>query len=103
MKFKTVLFSLSLASMVTIAMPAQAKDPCKAVICMAGMLTGNDGGSDCKSAVNDYFSIVKFKKGKLNKNATKQARQEFLQQCTKEDEGWIKQINSAFGTVRKGF
>lgn len=55
------------------------------------------------SAVNDYFSIVKFKKGKFKKSATKEARGAFLQQCTSEDEGWINKINSAYGTVRKGF
>lgn len=62
-KIIAVALGLTLIS----AMPAQAKDPCKAVLCLAGMLTGNDGGSECKSAVNDYFSIVKFKKGKFKK------------------------------------
>ncbi|ELU5419216.1 conjugal transfer protein [Salmonella enterica] len=98
-KIIAVALGLTLIS----AMPAQAKDPCKAVLCLAGMLTGNDSGSECKSAVNDYFSIVKFKKGKFKKSATKEARGAFLQQCTSEDEGWINKINSAYGTVRKGF
>ncbi|MCZ2719984.1 TrbM/KikA/MpfK family conjugal transfer protein [Erwinia amylovora] len=103
MKIKTAFISFSLVATLTAAIPVQAKDPCATVLCMAGMLTGNSGGSECSSAVSDYFSIVKFKKGKFKKSATKQARKEFLQQCTKEDEGWINQINSAYGTVRKGF
>ena len=54
-KIIAVALGLTLIS----AMPAQAKDPCKAVLCLAGMLTGNDGGSECKSAVNDYVSQLK--------------------------------------------
>nr|ULG18503.1 conjugal transfer protein [Serratia proteamaculans] len=48
-KIIAVALGLTLIS----AMPAQAKDPCKAVLCLAGMLTGDDGGSECKSAVNE--------------------------------------------------
>lgn len=54
------------------------------------------------AAVNDYFSIVKFKKDKFKKSATKEARGAFLQQCTSEDEAWINKTNSAYSTVLKG-
>ncbi|RMV21305.1 hypothetical protein ALP15_04744, partial [Pseudomonas savastanoi] len=37
---------------------AFAGDPCKSVLCLYGKFTGNSGGSECRTAEQDYFSIL---------------------------------------------
>jgi len=36
-----------------------AADPCEVVLCMYGKATGNNGGSECRSAERAFFNIVK--------------------------------------------
>nr|WP_241000832.1 TrbM/KikA/MpfK family conjugal transfer protein [Pseudomonas viridiflava] len=76
---------------------AMAKDPCKTVLCMFGMFTGNSGGSECKSAEQEYFSIVVKKKGKIRWSDTANARHEYLDSCPQADRGITKEINDKFG------
>ncbi|WP_440057889.1 TrbM/KikA/MpfK family conjugal transfer protein [Pseudomonas fragariae (ex Marin et al. 2024)] len=81
----------------TTSSTAMAKDPCKTVLCMYGMFTGNSGGSECTSAEKDYFSIVVKKKGKIRWSDTANARQEYLDSCPKADRGISQKINDKFG------
>ena len=36
---------------------AQGVDPCAAIICLGGLLVGQDGGSSCVASVGAYFAI----------------------------------------------
>lgn len=81
----------------TTSSPAMAKDPCKTVMCMFGMFTGNSGGSECRSAERDYFSIVVKKKGKIRWSKTADARRDHLNSCPQADRGITKKINDKFG------
>ncbi|KFF42190.1 hypothetical protein JH25_27890 [Pseudomonas sp. BRG-100] len=88
---------LSLAVFTT--SPAFAKDPCKTVICMFGKFTGNSGGSECRSAEKDYFSIKIKKRGKIKWSRTAAARGQFLNSCPAADKNINKKINDKFGRV----
>ncbi|RMQ24702.1 putative killer protein [Pseudomonas syringae pv. delphinii] len=55
---------------------AFAGDPCKSVLCMFGRLTGNSGGSECRTAEQDYFSILVKKHGNIKWSQTATARQD---------------------------
>ncbi|WP_232925293.1 TrbM/KikA/MpfK family conjugal transfer protein [Pseudomonas corrugata] len=69
-------------------------------LCMFGRLTGNSGGSDCKSAEKEYFAIQKKKKGKIKWNATAEARLNKMNSCPTADRGKTKEINNKFGKAR---
>ncbi|ECC1675598.1 IncN plasmid KikA protein [Salmonella enterica] len=84
---------------------SHAADPCAVIVCMGGKLTGNSGGSDCNSAEAAFFNIVKKKKHGFSPGRTKDAREQFLNECPDEGEGGnnkslIKQIISKYGKVR---
>ncbi|MGG5276308.1 TrbM/KikA/MpfK family conjugal transfer protein [Pseudomonas syringae pv. coryli] len=80
-----------------VSVNASAKDPCKTILCLGGMLTGNSGGSECSSAIQDYFSIQVWKKGKFKPSSTLSKREDFLNQCSAEDGGTRGQINGKWG------
>ncbi|SOS42669.1 IncN plasmid killer protein (plasmid) [Pseudomonas syringae] len=60
---------------------AFAGDPCKSVLCLYGKFTGNSGGSECRSAEQDYFSILVKKHGNIRWSQTATARQDYLNSC----------------------
>ncbi|HCF6891803.1 TPA: hypothetical protein NII59_005811 [Pseudomonas aeruginosa] len=103
MKRSTVIVAL-LASLALVG-TAEARDPCKTMMCMAGK-AGLKGGSladsDCSGAVSDFFSIVVKKKGKFKPEATARAREEFLNSCSGSDKNQdtISPIISIFGMKR---
>jgi hypothetical protein len=94
-----VLPAVVLAVSFAVALPAQAKDPCATVLCMWGKLKGAGVVDNCSGPVNDYFSIVKKKKGKIKLSQTSDARQSFLDKCEAADSGKTKSINNKFGKV----
>ncbi|RMM71609.1 Killer protein [Pseudomonas syringae pv. maculicola] len=79
---------------------AFAGDPCKSVLCLYGKFTGNSGGSECRSAEQDYFSILVKKHGNIRWSQTASARQDYLNSCPGADSGYTKKINDKFGKVR---
>ncbi len=90
--------TLAVLSLAVISTPsAFAKDPCKAVLCMFGKLTGNSGGSECRSAESEYFSIQVKKRGKIKWDPTSSARGQFLDSCQGADQSINKKINDRFG------
>lgn len=99
MKLSKVITSALLGTLLITAIPAQAKDPCKTVLCMWGKLKSANPG-ECNDAVQDYFDIVKKKKGKIKWSQTADARQDFLDSCPSADSGATKKINGKFGKVR---
>lgn len=99
MKIAKVLPAAVLAASFAVALPAQAKDPCATVLCMWGKLKGAGVVDNCSGPVNDYFSIVKKKKGKIKLSQTSDARQSFLDKCEAADPQKTKSINNKFGKV----
>ena len=101
---RATLAAALLASL-TVAGTAEARDPCKTMLCMAGKagVAGSSlADSDCSGAISDFFSIVVKKKGKFKPAATARAREQFLNSCPGSDQnsGPIGEIISKFGTKR---
>ncbi|WP_085621395.1 MULTISPECIES: TrbM/KikA/MpfK family conjugal transfer protein [unclassified Pseudomonas] len=83
----------------SVALPAEARDPCATVLCMWGKLKGAGVVENCDGPVADYFSIVKRKKGKIKLSQTADARKSFLDSCPKADPSATRSINNKFGKV----
>ncbi|HHW1937424.1 TPA: TrbM/KikA/MpfK family conjugal transfer protein [Pseudomonas aeruginosa] len=73
-------------------------DACGATLCLLGMT--RDG--DCDKYVREYFSIVRYKKGKFSPSRTSEARGDFLAQCV-EDQTSAGQANDKWGGSLNGF
>ena len=87
-------YFITIIVMLFISTPAQAKDSCSTVLCMAGMLQGVGVVSECKGFVQDYFDIILFNShGGISLNKTFKARGKFLGKCTSAG-GWPYMINS---------
>lgn len=96
---KTIL-TVSALALSLISINASAADPCKAVICLAGELTGEGGGSECSDAVQEYFGIQVWKHGKFKPSDTAKQRASFLNSCPMDnDDGYKKKIGDKFGKV----
>lgn len=91
------LLAVTAALLLTISVNAKAGEPCKAVLCLGGMLTGDSGGSECNSSIREYFDIQVWKKGKFKSSSTKKKRDKFLNQCTAEDGGYKEKISRKWG------
>lgn len=93
---KKIFSALIIAAAVS-APAAHAGDACKTILCLGGMLTGASGGSECSSAIQDYFDIQVWKKGKFKPSSTLSKRKSFLNQCSADDGGTRDKINSKWG------
>ncbi|PTQ91929.1 TrbM protein [Nitrosomonas nitrosa] len=90
-------YLLSFIVMSLLCVPAQAKDSCSTVLCMAGMLQGSGVASGCRRFVQNYFDIILFNShGGISLNKTFKARGRFLGQCTSAG-NWPDMINSKYG------
>lgn len=79
---------------------ANAADPCKAVICLAGEVLGQGGGSECNGSIQEYFGIQVWKHGKFKPSDTAKKRNSFLNSCPADDDGGFKKkIGDKFGKV----
>jgi hypothetical protein len=84
-----------------LAQPSHAKDSCKSMLCMAGMIQGSGVVDNCDSAVRNYFSIVKFDfDGDFDPDDTANERGAFLGGCKFDPENWASKINDQFGKMR---
>ncbi len=72
---KKLLIPLIAAGSLLYLPASHAEDPCKVIMCMAGKLTGDSGGSECNSAEAAFFNIVKKNKHGFLPNHTKDARE----------------------------
>lgn len=73
-------------------------DPCQIVICMMGLVNGASPG-ECAGAVANYFSVIKFRKGKPDLGATVSARLGLTQGCGAAPGFIIDTISAAYGAV----
>lgn len=72
---------------------------CGAVLCLAGAIMTGDLESNCSGYAKEYFSILKFKRGKFRASRTASARASFLNQCPSDDGGFKSKIGSQFGSL----
>lgn len=99
---KPIRFVFLMVFVIAVTRTAYASDPCATLLCMAGKLQGQPGGSACSDSIGDYFSIVKFKKrAKFDPGQTASARLSFLTSCPgSRADNWPARINNAYGTIR---
>lgn len=93
-------FAMTLCAGLTANAQAGDTDACTVTLCMFGKLTGNSGGSECKSAEKKFFSIEVKKRGKFRPGPTFDARKEFLGGCEGSDPAYSDKIMDKFGKVR---
>lgn len=74
-------------------------DACGTVLCLGGMILGGDGGKECKTHIESYFSINKYKHGHFSPSKTLKARKSYLNQCDNDDKGDKERINAKWGMV----
>lgn len=79
---------------------AHAKDACTTVVCLYGEFTGQGGGSQCDSALEDYFSIIDYHNGHIDYSATPKDRLSFLSGC-KTAGSYPSMLNNSFGGTIK--
>lgn len=79
---------------------AQA-NPCETLLCMAGKLQGQSGGSACSQPISDYFSIIRYgKRWRFSPGATAAARLNLLNSCPAPGIGNLpSQINTVYGAM----
>lgn len=99
---RKTMAALAMALCAGLTANAQAgdTDACSVTLCMFGKLTGNSGGSECKSAEKKFFSIQVKKKGKFKPGPTFDARKKFLGSCEGSDPASSDKILGKFGKVR---
>ncbi|MPW20085.1 killer protein [Paraburkholderia sp. CNPSo 3157] len=87
-------------------LPARAdgdnENACGAVLCLAGLMLGGNGGRECSQYEAKYFSIVRYHHGHFDLSGTSNARGEFLNQCRSVDSGQKSAVNSKYGSVENG-
>ncbi|MBS0847033.1 conjugal transfer protein [Citrobacter sp. JGM124] len=100
MKENTIAVALLCLTACT-STPTFAADPCQIVLCMYGKVTGNSGGSECRSAEKAFFSLNAFKKkGRFDPSKTSNMRKVLLGQCKTADPAAIAKIIGEFGRIR---
>lgn len=94
-KLAPILLATSLSIFTSV--PAHA-DACQAAICLWGKMTGDSGGSECNSAIAEYFAIIVWgKHGKIKWGSTASKRLSHLNSCPNANQSQTKQINNKFG------
>jgi hypothetical protein len=97
---KKAMFYGALALAATLpSASAYAADPCASVLCMFGLISGQNSSS-CNQPIADYFGIVNFRHGHPDLGATSSSRLAFTQQCPGAGQA-IGAVSQAFGSVIK--
>lgn len=76
-------------------------NPCESLLCMAGKLQGESGGSSCSQPISDYFSIISYgKHWRFSPNKTAAARFNYLNGCSMAGAAnLLMRINAVYGAV----
>jgi hypothetical protein len=80
----------------------EKQDACGAVLCLAGLMMGGDGGKTCAGYEWGYFSIVRFLHGHFDEGGTANARNDFLNQCQAVGSDVKGPVNSQYGRTQYG-
>ncbi len=93
------LFCLSI--FLTFVSRAAYANPCETLLCMAGKLQGQSGGSSCSQPISDYFSIIQYgKHWRFSPSKTAAARLSYLNSCPSAGSANLPMlINAVYGTV----
>jgi hypothetical protein len=107
MQFKTsFVFAVAVCTVLTGVTPVQAGDDnqnaCGAVLCLAGLMQGGNGGRDCGQYEANYFSIVRYRHGHFDLSGTSSARGDYLNQCRSVGSDQKSAVNSKYGSVENG-
>jgi hypothetical protein len=78
------------------------ENACGAVLCLAGLMRGGNGGRECSQYEANYFSIVRYHHGHFDLSGTSNARGEFLNQCHSAGGEQKSAVNSKYGSVENG-
>ncbi|MEX3943026.1 killer protein [Paraburkholderia sp. BR10937] len=78
------------------------QDACGAVLCLAGLIMGGNGGKTCAEYEAGYFSIVRFHHGHFDEGGTANARGDFLNQCQSAGSDVKGPVNSQYGRTQYG-
>ncbi|MFX1689765.1 killer protein [Paraburkholderia sp. A2RI-6] len=78
------------------------QDACGAVLCLAGLIMGGNGGKTCAEYETGYFSIVRFHNGHFDLSGTANARTDFTNQCQSVGSDVKGPVNSKYGAVQNG-
>ncbi|MEM5373177.1 TrbM/KikA/MpfK family conjugal transfer protein [Paraburkholderia azotifigens] len=78
------------------------QNACGAVLCLAGLMQGGNGGRECSQYEADYFSIVRYHHGHFDLSGTSNARDDFLNQCRSVGSDQKSAVNSKYGSVESG-
>ncbi|MEM5373024.1 TrbM/KikA/MpfK family conjugal transfer protein [Paraburkholderia azotifigens] len=78
------------------------QNACGAVLCLAGLMQGGNGGGECSQYEADYFSIVRYHHGHFDLSGTSNARGDFLNQCHSVGSDQKSAVNSKYGGVENG-
>ncbi|AXF05707.1 TrbM/KikA/MpfK family conjugal transfer protein [Paraburkholderia hospita] len=101
-----VLASTAAISCMVATLSARADDDnenaCGAVLCLAGLMQGGNGGRECSQYEANYFSIVRYHHGHFDLSGTSNARGDFLNQCRSVGNDQKGAVNSKYGGVENG-
>jgi hypothetical protein len=81
---------------------ADNENACGAVLCLAGLMQGGNGGRECSRYEANYFSIVRYHHGHFDLSGTSNARGDFLNQCRSVASDQKSAVNSKYGSVENG-
>jgi hypothetical protein len=95
---KGITLAVIIALGASFSVPAMAEDDCKRALCMFGLLMG-ENDSTCSSAINSYFSILVWKRGKVKWSQTADKRMSALNSCPGADPDKMKNVNDKFGKL----
>ena len=102
MKLRRAALGTTLAvGLVMAAPPAQARDACKSLICLAGMSGDGTIAGGCSGAVSDFFSIQVWTVTGYKPGHTAAKRQQYLNGCSGAamNQGLVQKIILLYGTL----
>ncbi|MFL9996510.1 TrbM/KikA/MpfK family conjugal transfer protein [Paraburkholderia sediminicola] len=102
MKRLIVVLICSAVAIPTVAVADDDTSACGAVLCLAGLMDGGNGGGQCNQYERDYFSIVRYHHGHFDLSGTSSARGDFLNQCQSVGSDQKGSVNSKYGGVENG-
>jgi hypothetical protein len=95
---KILIGTIVAASASLSSISARADDPCQVVLCMFGMVQGQES-NQCKDSIDSYFGIVAWRHGHPDLSGTARNRLSFTQQCKSAPNNFISMIDQTFGNV----
>ena len=74
--------------------------PCGVELCLSDFEAATNV-NECKSEIDEFFSIIKTKRGKFSPSRTLKARRDFLYKCESGNDMEKESILARFGAIYK--